>query len=203
MTASFGRTASRAAPVSVRIGTNVSSRTHDCESFALIESSVTPRTGARLVMSPDCDRICPGTTPTRPASTNVASSLLSRARMRPRVVLRRIIRTRRPGERFGRIASGDQSIFHAPLSFSPMKISDNVVVRRTSPTRCVWNVMSSGTVARFGSGEPPSSGRDDGPTRTSSERSVISSAMRGRRSTNPSVPTRCCASEDTSAHIAW
>ena len=147
ITESFARAASSAAPASVRIGTNVSSVTQDCASFARMTASATARADARLAIVPAGERICPGTMPTTPASVNVAISVPSRARMRPRVVFTRVMRTRRPAVREGRIAVGDQSIFQTPLSFSPMYTSESVVVRRTSPTRAVWKVTSSGTVA--------------------------------------------------------
>ena len=124
-------------------------------------------------------------------SMNVASSVPSRAMIRPREVSIRVIRTSRPAESAGRIASGDHAMRQTALSFSPTITSDSVVLRLKSPTRAVWNVTSSGTVALRGSGEPFGSfSRVEGPVVASSERSVISSAMRGSRSRNPSVPTR-------------
>ena len=90
------------------------------------------------------------------------------------------------------------------LSFSSTMTSESVVLRLTSPTRIVWNVTSSETVALRGSGEPFGSfWRVDGPVVATRERSVISSAMRGSRSRNPSVPTRRRDSSVRRSHISW
>ena len=204
MTTSRGRSAATCSAAIVRIGTKLSGFTQACVYFALMSSAFMPRTDESEASMPGSERIWPGTTPTTAASTNVASSVPSRATMRPRDVGSRVMRTSRPAVRCGRIASGVQSIFHAALSLSPTSTRFSAVCRATSPTRCVWKVTSSVTVARRGSGEPfASAGCEAAPVRASSDFNVISSAMRGRRSTNPAAPTRCCASSLTSAHMAW
>jgi hypothetical protein len=47
------------------------------------------------------------------------------------------MRTSRPADSFGRIASGDHEMRHTALSPSPTSTSDNDVLRAKSPTRVV------------------------------------------------------------------
>src|SRR5256712_3490830 len=154
--------------------------------------------------SPASERICPVITPTTPASTNVASSVPSRATIRPRDVGRRVMRTSRPGVRCGRIASEVHAIRQTAFSFSPTMTSWSAVVRAMSPTRRVWKVTSSGTLAFRGSGEAfGRAGCVRVPGFASSERSVISSAMRGSRSMKPAGVTCAFASSVSRSHIDW
>src|SRR5438094_698126 len=90
------------------------------------------------------------------------------------------------------------------LSASPTSTIGSGVSRLKSPTRSVRNVTESGTVAFRGSGEPlASEGCVAVPAFASRERSVISSAMRGKRSTKPAAVTCAFASSLTSDHIVW
>ena len=198
MSARRCRSASSLSADTTAIGTKRSGFTHDCVYLALMSSGFRPRAGASEASMPDSERICPVTTPTTPASTNVASSVPSRARIRPREVARRVIRTSRPAVRRGRIASGVQAIRHTALSPSPTSCIWSRVSREKSPTRSVWNVTDSGIEALRGSGEPfVPAGCVALPG------SVISSAIRGSRSTKPAVVTCVFASSVRSAHIVW
>ena len=198
------RSASSCAAGTVLIGTKRSGFTHDCVYFALIWSGVIASADESDDKSPASERICPVITPTTPASMKVASSVPSRATIRPREVGRRVIRTRRPAVRCGRMASGVHAIRQTALSFSPTITSWSVAARAMSPTRCVWKVRSRGTLAFRGSGEPfGSAGCVAVPGFASSERSVISSAMRGSRSMKPAVVTWSFASSVKRSHIAW
>ncbi len=204
MTESRVRSAVNASPDSVFTGTKLSGRTHEALYFALMSSGLRPSALDRLASIPASFLICSGTTPTTAASVNVASSVPSRAMMRPRVVARRVIRTNRPVTRCGRIASGVQSIFHAAFSFSPVSSRERNVSRLSVPTRWVWKVTRSVAVARRGSGEPFAPVRWTAwPTVASSEVWVISSAMRGSRAMNPSWPTLALLSSVRRSHIAW
>ena len=154
MTERRGRRVVNAGPESVLIGTKLSGRTHEALYFALMSSALRPSALDRLASIPGSFLICSGTAPTTAASVKVASSVPSRVMMRPRLVASRVMRTSRPVDRRGRIASAVQSIFHEALSFSPTMTSERNVSRLKSPTRWVWNVTLSGAVARRGSGEP-------------------------------------------------
>ena len=121
----------------VFIGTYVSGRTQDCVIFCFSCSLVMPTIGPRLAKSPASLRICPGITPTCVASAKVASSVPSRATIRPRVVGSRVMRTRRPGISWGRMASGPQSMRQRASCFSPSSTRWSSVSRENSPRRSV------------------------------------------------------------------
>src|SRR5207237_9015368 len=109
-----------------------------------------------------------------------------------------------PGAEVRKDRFGVHAMRQTALSASPTSTIGSGGSRRKSPTRSVRNVTESGTVAFRGSGEPLAS---DGcvavPAFASRERSVISSAMRGKRSTKPAAVTCAFASSLTSDHIVW
>jgi hypothetical protein len=102
--------------------------------FDLICASLSPTSGARLRSIAASSRICPGTTPTSKPSPNVASSEPSRAMMRPRVGVRRVMRTSRSPESPGTIVSVVQSTFQLR---SGWRTSASGIGRTNGSTRVV------------------------------------------------------------------